>query len=184
MIIIPINWLFHWEYTLFSDKPKWSIWKLRNPFMAIQAISGGHVLLPEKIPLPGDILAEQKNHFQNLGVFLLNIHIYILYIYSIYIYYIYIYMYIYIYISYIYIYINILYQYSISVSSKYFARGFVEFEFHMNCTLVTGRCQQVLGSPFGLSGQRECGHLSQSKQDQRPGGRGKLQIPLAVMSLR
>ena len=23
MIIIPIKWLFHWEYTLFSDKPKW-----------------------------------------------------------------------------------------------------------------------------------------------------------------
>ena len=21
MTIIPINWLFHWEYTLFSDKP-------------------------------------------------------------------------------------------------------------------------------------------------------------------
>ena len=26
MIIIPIKWLFHWEYTLFSDKPTW-IWK-------------------------------------------------------------------------------------------------------------------------------------------------------------
>ena len=25
MIIIPIKWLFHWEYTLFSDKPiSWS----------------------------------------------------------------------------------------------------------------------------------------------------------------
>ena len=24
MIIIPIKWLFHWEYTLFSDKPIWS----------------------------------------------------------------------------------------------------------------------------------------------------------------
>ena len=23
MIIIPIKWLFHWEYTLFSDKPRW-----------------------------------------------------------------------------------------------------------------------------------------------------------------
>jgi hypothetical protein len=23
MIIIPIKWLFHWEYTLFSDKPIW-----------------------------------------------------------------------------------------------------------------------------------------------------------------
>ena len=23
MIIIPIKWLFHWEYTLFSDKPLW-----------------------------------------------------------------------------------------------------------------------------------------------------------------
>ena len=22
LIIIPIKWLFHWEYTLFSDKPK------------------------------------------------------------------------------------------------------------------------------------------------------------------
>jgi hypothetical protein len=21
LIIIPIKWLFHWEYTLFSDKP-------------------------------------------------------------------------------------------------------------------------------------------------------------------
>ena len=25
MIIIPIKWLFHWEYTLFSDKPIWKI---------------------------------------------------------------------------------------------------------------------------------------------------------------
>ena len=24
LIIIPIKWLFHWEYTLFSDKPKCS----------------------------------------------------------------------------------------------------------------------------------------------------------------
>ena len=23
LIIIPIKWLFHWEYTLFSDKPIW-----------------------------------------------------------------------------------------------------------------------------------------------------------------
>ena len=26
MIIIPIKWLFHWEYTLFSDKPTWPFW--------------------------------------------------------------------------------------------------------------------------------------------------------------
>ena len=27
LIIIPIKWLFHWEYTLFSDKPKcWTGW--------------------------------------------------------------------------------------------------------------------------------------------------------------
>ena len=25
MIIIPIRWLFVWEYILFSDKPKWLI---------------------------------------------------------------------------------------------------------------------------------------------------------------
>ena len=25
MIIIPIKWQFHWEYTLFSDKPKWGV---------------------------------------------------------------------------------------------------------------------------------------------------------------
>ena len=24
LIIIPIKWLFHWEYTLFSDKPIWT----------------------------------------------------------------------------------------------------------------------------------------------------------------
>ena len=24
LILIPIKWLFHWEYTLFSDKPKYS----------------------------------------------------------------------------------------------------------------------------------------------------------------
>jgi hypothetical protein len=24
MIIIPIKWLFHWEYTLLSDKPKYN----------------------------------------------------------------------------------------------------------------------------------------------------------------
>jgi hypothetical protein len=27
LFIIPIKWLFHWEYTLFSDKP---IWVLNN----------------------------------------------------------------------------------------------------------------------------------------------------------
>ena len=26
MIIIPIKWLFHWEYTLFSDKPNYLVW--------------------------------------------------------------------------------------------------------------------------------------------------------------
>ena len=33
MIIIPIKWLFHWEYTLFSDKPMsaWAkVWFCRN----------------------------------------------------------------------------------------------------------------------------------------------------------
>ena len=25
LIIIPIKWLFHWEYTLFSDKPMWRL---------------------------------------------------------------------------------------------------------------------------------------------------------------
>ena len=28
LIIIPIKWLFHWEYTLFSDKPNW-YWKIQ-----------------------------------------------------------------------------------------------------------------------------------------------------------
>ena len=28
LIIIPIKWLFHWEYTLFSDKPIcWCVWQ-------------------------------------------------------------------------------------------------------------------------------------------------------------
>ena len=27
MIIIPIKWLFHWEYTLFSDKPVYKGYK-------------------------------------------------------------------------------------------------------------------------------------------------------------
>ena len=27
LIVIPIKWLFHWEYTLFSDKPIWIIMK-------------------------------------------------------------------------------------------------------------------------------------------------------------
>ena len=27
MIIIPIKWLYHWEYTLFSDKPKCCCWE-------------------------------------------------------------------------------------------------------------------------------------------------------------
>ena len=26
LIIIPIKWLFHWEYTLFSDKPIIWLW--------------------------------------------------------------------------------------------------------------------------------------------------------------
>ena len=31
MIIIPIKWLFHWEYTLFSDKPT-SMFLFENPW--------------------------------------------------------------------------------------------------------------------------------------------------------
>jgi len=30
LIIIPIKWLFVWEYTLFSDKPKSKL--VKNPF--------------------------------------------------------------------------------------------------------------------------------------------------------
>ena len=30
LIIIPIKWLFHWEYTLFSDKPTWDILGFSN----------------------------------------------------------------------------------------------------------------------------------------------------------
>ena len=30
MIIIPIKWLFHWEYTLFSDKPTYFCWDLQH----------------------------------------------------------------------------------------------------------------------------------------------------------
>ena len=30
MIIIPTKWLFHWEYTLFSDKPIWDIFNLTS----------------------------------------------------------------------------------------------------------------------------------------------------------
>ena len=30
LIIIPTKWLFHWGYTLFSDKPKWCIEHHRN----------------------------------------------------------------------------------------------------------------------------------------------------------
>ena len=140
--------------------------------MAIQAISGGHVACCDQqavhifqkvsagISHFSDILAaEQKNHFQNLGVFLLNM----------------------------------LYQYTISVYYisiiQVFRRGFVEFEFHnelhfgkigrwryieffrgftvASWVIAIGKSQKVLGSPFG-PGQRECGHLSQSKQDQRP----------------
>ena len=32
LIIIPIKWLFHWEYTLFSDKPT-STWAVSSPFL-------------------------------------------------------------------------------------------------------------------------------------------------------
>ena len=39
LIIIPIKWLFHWEYTLFSDKPIWICyvlteeWKINGELM-------------------------------------------------------------------------------------------------------------------------------------------------------
>ena len=44
LIIIPIKWLFHWEYTLFSDKPIcewydiWYLWYLQNDFGYILGI--------------------------------------------------------------------------------------------------------------------------------------------------
>ena len=44
LIIIPIKWLFHWEYTLFSDKPKWSL----------------HIFFSMK--LPGTQVTSQKTH--------------------------------------------------------------------------------------------------------------------------
>jgi hypothetical protein len=57
LIIIPIKWLFVWEYTLFSDKPTWGsikTWKtwvnlirksglVMGYFMAKQSINGGYV---------------------------------------------------------------------------------------------------------------------------------------------
>ena len=43
MIIIPIKWLFHWEYTLFSDKPKSPFFLDREPFNHQISTSGGLV---------------------------------------------------------------------------------------------------------------------------------------------
>ena len=37
LIIIPIKWLFHWEYTLFSDKPIWE----NNPWGPFWGASSG-----------------------------------------------------------------------------------------------------------------------------------------------
>ena len=43
LIIIPIKWLFHWEYTLFSDKP------IQNhPTSSIQAVIAGRRMLKEQ----------------------------------------------------------------------------------------------------------------------------------------
>ena len=58
MIIIPIKWLFHWEYTLFSDKPIldltyriiFSILKLLYMAMG-QTLGGQSLFLSEEKPI-------------------------------------------------------------------------------------------------------------------------------------
>ena len=38
LIIIPIKWLFHWEYTLFSDKPIWARVKRRYERLQLRSV--------------------------------------------------------------------------------------------------------------------------------------------------
>ena len=63
LIIIPIKWLFHWEYTLFSDKPKslFSNGFIIFPFFPVQkehwpiysTFKSWHISFPAKSPLCG-----------------------------------------------------------------------------------------------------------------------------------
>ena len=65
LIIIPIKWLFHWEYTLFSDKP---IWENDNEITRILGVKKFQSTRapPRKIGSslprwPGAILSDQKS---------------------------------------------------------------------------------------------------------------------------
>ena len=49
MIIIPIKWLFHWEYTLFSDIPIYRGW-CHCPILGILDITKNSSHLVDHIP--------------------------------------------------------------------------------------------------------------------------------------
>ena len=44
LIIIPIKWLFHWEYTLFSDKPNWFLLKVFRDLFTLTVSSQGYLV--------------------------------------------------------------------------------------------------------------------------------------------
>ena len=59
LIIIPIKWLFHWEYTLFSDKP---IWNLTPEVADILVVERNLIFIPHKF------LLVAIQHYQILAI--------------------------------------------------------------------------------------------------------------------
>ena len=56
MIIIPIKWLFHWEYTLFSDKPIFFlqvIWHWMGKDIESSQVIHQSLLFPATVSAPG-----------------------------------------------------------------------------------------------------------------------------------
>ena len=122
MIIIPIKWLFHWEYTLFSDKPKLCHFSsLSMCFWGGKPPQPGHVMATaaQVTPSMSDVVGRERLGWPTTGLNKTNdsenqfpnyICIYIYTYTHIYIYtytYIYIYIHMYIHIHNIYIYIYI-----------------------------------------------------------------------------
>jgi hypothetical protein len=73
MIIIPIKWLFHWEYTLFSDKPIYSYKCVVNPMpqtIPSLRLRGNGVLWLRLRPFAGQLQGLYKH--QEIGSILKN----------------------------------------------------------------------------------------------------------------
>ena len=74
LIIIPIQWLFHWEYTLFSDKPRYhwiALEEQNDPWWRVMNLAPKtletHVIFFKESPQGATLSTWMNNHKNNLS---------------------------------------------------------------------------------------------------------------------